>query len=116
MLWGRLKSLFGTREGGIETVAAAITLVLPDQTNLMYMTGTATVTSLNASRRIEAGRTVWFVQSDSGTTTFTNSGATTTKGAMDLGGASNLDLAQTDVLCLQQRSDGSWLRMFSTDN
>lgn len=115
MLWSRIKSLMGTREGGVETVAAATSLTIPDDSNLVYLTGTATVTSLNGSSRIEAGRTVFFYQSDSGTTTFTNTDDTTTKGQMDLGGGS-VAVANSDVLCVSQRPDGSWIRLFNTNN
>lgn len=115
MLFGRLKSLAGTKEDGIATLAVAAALKLPADTNLIYLTGTDTVTSINSDAPIEQGRTVWFVQSDAGTSTFTNTDDTTTKGAMDLGG-SNRAIAGSDVLCVQQRPDGSWLRMFSTDN
>lgn len=111
----RIKDLFGSNgSSGAVTVAAATTVYVPDWMGWVPMTGTATITTLNADisgRR----RLVYFYQSDSGATTFTNTDGTTTAGKMDLGG-SNVVLGQTDVLCLRLHSDGSWVRVFSTDN
>jgi hypothetical protein len=90
---------------------AAATLVLPAGHDSFVMSGTATVTDLQGGRN---GRVVLF-RGLSGTTTFTNTNGTTTRGQMDLGG-SNVALAADDILVLVGRSDGSWLRLFSTDN
>lgn len=114
-MWGRsrIRSIIG---GDFErnTVAAATTLGVPDDTNLIYLTGTATVTSLTASKSTR-NRIVYFIQNDSGATTFTNTDGATVEGTMDLGG-SNVTLGQDDVLCLILRSNGTWLAMFTKNN
>jgi len=109
----RLRSIAGGDKFR-NTVASGTTTYVPDDTNVVLLTGTATVTSLVASKSTRC-RLVWFVQNDSGTTTFTNTDDTTTADKMDLGG-SNRALAQTDTMALYLRADGSWVRMFSTDN
>jgi hypothetical protein len=111
--FARLKNIFGGQAQDV-TLAAAATLDVPDHAGFVDLTGTATITALRApaySRR----RVVFFRQSDSGTTTFTNTDDTTTANEMDLGG-SNVALGQTDVICLRLLSNGSWLRVFSTNN
>ena len=95
------------------SLTAATTITVPNDSNIFLLTGTATVTSLEAME-ILPGRLVTFIQ-DSGTTTFTNTNDTTTSGQMDLGG-SNVALAASDVLQLVQRSGGYWQRVFSTNN
>lgn len=111
----RAKDIFG---GGTpaRTVAAAATLNVPDNAGYVYLTGTDTVTSLVATPS-SRGRMVIFQQAtgDAGTTTFTNTDNTTTANLMDLGG-SNRALAATDVLALYLRQDGSWVRLYNTDN
>lgn len=118
MFWSRLKSLVG---GGTtfttKTTAAATTLNVPDDLSWVNLTGTATVTSLVAAAWMR-GRMVWFYQSDTGTTTFTNSPGTTTANQMDLGGldVSNAILGPSDVLCLYLRADGTWIRVTPVTN
>lgn len=95
-------------------LTAAATLYVPDDTNMVYLEGTDTVTALVADPRTR-NRIVVFVQSDSGTTTFTNTNNPTATDLMDLGG-SNVALAQTDALILLLKSDGTWLRLSAADN
>ena len=113
-----MKSLVGG-EGFIrdKTLAAATTLTVPDDLTVVALTGTATVTSLLASS-ITRGRMVWFFQSDSGTTTFTNSPGTTTAGQMDLGGldVSNAVVGPSDWLCLYLKPDMTWIRVMPVTN
>lgn len=111
----RIKDLFGApgqRSG--TTVAAATSVYVPDDMAWVPLTGSATITELLAdvsSRR----RIVFFIQSDSGSTVFTNTDGATTAGTMDLGG-SDITLGQTDVLCLRLHIDGTWVRVFNTNN
>ena len=117
-MWTRLKSLVGGNSVIYnKTVAAAATLNVPDDLTWVPLTGTATVTALVASPYTR-GRLCFFYQSDTGATTFTNSTATTTANQMDLGALdpSNIVLSGTDVLCLYCRPDGSWVRVFHTNN
>jgi len=111
--WSRAKStLGGDRERN--TLTAAATLAVPDDTNYVALTGTASVTSLTAGSQTR-NRLVYFYQSDSGSTTFTNTDGASTAGTMDLGG-SNVVLGQTDVLAVFLREDGTWVRIFNTNN
>jgi hypothetical protein len=103
--WGRLKSIAGRRN--VPTLTAAATLNLRQAHAKYHLSGTDTVTALDPTAPIIPGREVTFI-GISGTTTFTNTDDTTTKGQMDLGG-SNRAVATSDVLTLQQRTDGSWL-------
>lgn len=117
-MWARLKGLVGGDSGIFgKTFAAATTLNVPDDISWMDLTGTATVTSLTAGNQTR-GRLLYLYQSDSGATTLTNSPGTTTAGQMDLGGldSANLVLGGTDVLCLRLRPDGTWIRVFQTNN
>lgn len=109
----RLKSMAGGDTLGF-TVAAATATTMPDSSNVIYLTGTATITSLNASNSTR-NRICWFYQSDAGTTTFTNTNNTTTAGQMDLGGT-NIAVGPTDVLVMLLRTDGSWVRLYNSDN
>ena len=117
-IWPRLKSMVGG-DGTItpKTVAAATTLRVPDDLAVVRLTGTATVTSLTAAPQTR-GRLVWFVQSDSGTTTLTNSPGTTTVGQMDLGGLdpANTELGPSDWILLYLKSDGTWVRVMAATN
>jgi hypothetical protein len=109
----RLKGIFGGSPNHI-SIAAAATITVPDHAGWVNLTGTDTVTSLRASPS-SRGRIVFFNQTDSGTTTFTNTNDTTTEHLMDTGG-SNAAVGQSDVLALRLRPDGSWVRVFLTDN
>jgi hypothetical protein len=105
----RMKSVSGGRAATV--IPVATTTTIPDDSDNIFLTGTATVTSLVANKMTH-GRTVRLYQSDSGTTTLTNSPGTTTAGQMDLGGldSSNLVLGPTDVIRLTLRVDGTWVR------
>lgn len=113
--WSRTKS----RAGGqpVKVLASASSLFIPDDSDVINLTGTATVTSLtghSASR----GRTVRLQQSDSGATTFTNSPGTTTAGQMDLGSldTGNIVLNNTDFIELHYRANGTWLLVNTRNN
>ncbi len=117
-MWARLKGLVGG-EGFVrdKTVAVATTTYVPDDLAVVHLTGTATITSLTADPATR-GRFVWFRQSDTGATTFTNSPGSTTAGQMDLGGldSSNVVLGQTDWLHLYLRADMVWERVTAATN
>lgn len=117
-IWDRLKGLVGGESNFLyRTVAAATSIYVPDDAFHVRLTGTATVTSLNAAA-FARGREVRFYQSDTGVTTFTNSPGTTTAGQMDLGSQdnSNIVLNSTDILALWLREDGTWIRLWNTNN
>lgn len=102
--WSRMKS----RAGGqpVKVLASASSLFLPDDSDIINLTGTATVTSLtghSASR----GRTVRLRQSDTGVTTFANTNTPTTAGQMYLHGV-NLVLQKSNVIELFYNNDGTW--------
>ncbi len=88
------------------TLAFATTLQVPDNTNLFYLTGTATCTALNANGATR-NRLVTFACT-SGSQTFTNTTGTSTAGKMDLGG-SNVTLNAGDILNLFLKSNGVWV-------
>ena len=106
----RAKNWFGG-SGKQWTMAAATTCYVPDDAGVVFLTGTATITTLNAAKS-SVNRIVKFYQSDSGSTTFTNSPGTTTAGQMDLGALdpTNITLGSTDFLELMLRSDMTWVR------
>lgn len=112
---GRMKSLAGGNmdANSRRTIAAAATMQVPDFTNLVYVSGTDTVTSLLAGDSTR-NREVTFIGL-SGTTTFTNTDNATVEGTMDLGG-SNRAVGTTDVLVLILKMDGTWLMKSFTDN
>ena len=102
--WASVKQLYGGSNKGIQTLASAATVVVPDDGTLFYISGTTAITSLLANTNI--------------TTTgpaFTNTDGTTTVGQMDLGG-SDRTIAPTDVLVLMLMPNGSWLMKAITDN
>jgi hypothetical protein len=111
--WSRTKSTAGGRFTRTELTSAA-TLNVPDDMNLVLLTGTASVTALNAGLSTR-NRIVTFVQHGTGSTTFTNTDGATAAGTMDLGG-SNVVLGQTDILVLLLRANGTWLRITNTNN
>jgi hypothetical protein len=109
----RLKSIFGGSPNDV-SIAAAATITVPDHAGWIDLTGTDTVTALKAAP-YSRGRVVFFHQSDSGTTTFTNTNDTSTENEMDCGG-SNLALGQADVAAFRLKRNGSWVKVFSTNN
>lgn len=117
-MFARLKSIVGGNPPiGAKTVAAAATLIIPDDLSVIPLTGTATVTALRVTKHTRA-RMLWFRQSDSGATTFTNTPGSTTAEEMDLGALdpANTVLSNTDWLCLWVRPDGVAERVFHTNN
>lgn len=86
------------------TVAVATTTVVPDFTNIFYLTGTATITSLTASPSTR-NRLVTFVSS-SGSQTFTNTNSPSAN-QMALGGA-NITISAGDSITMFLKIDGSW--------
>jgi hypothetical protein len=100
---GRLKSIAGG--GTIPTLTAASTLRIPDESTVYLLSGTATVTSLEATRSWP-GQHLRLIGT-SGVTTLTNTTGTTTAGQMDLGGA-NIEIAAKDIVNLIRMNDGTW--------
>lgn len=97
-------------QGGVNSFTAmdsAATLTLPDNSNLIVLSGNATVTSLLVNV-LQPWREVTFVSALS-TTVFTNTNDPTVAGTIDLGG-SNFSLGVEDVLKLMLRPDGTWVR------
>lgn len=116
-IWGRLKSLAGAQDTvTIATSSATTALAVPDEANVIYLTGSNTVTTITGAISAR-GRIVWFFQS-TGTTTFTNNPGTSTVGQMDLSGLDPADvlLGPTDWLILHQKKDGTWIRVLTTNN
>ena len=118
-LMARAKSILGSQKTPTLTIVASQTaLELPHQSNVFLITAGATETigTVNANRDVECGRIVYIIAADdTSAVTFTNDDTPTARGQMDLGG-SDVVLDDRDVLCLIQREDGSWLRMFNTNN
>lgn len=115
MIWPRLKSLVGGESNfTAKSVPAATTVYVPDDMAVVRLTGTATITTLNAAN-FARDRLVLFRQTrEGGATTFTNTPGATTAGQMDLGALdpSNVVLTPTSWLGLWLRSDGVWERVF----
>lgn len=103
--WARAKSILGG-DRTVYTLTSGATLAVPDSSNYIELTGTATVTALNAAAHTRNRMVVFY--STSGTTTFTNTDGTTTAGQLDLNGA-NVNLAKGDILVLWLRTDGVWV-------
>lgn len=117
-MWDRVKGIIGGDSTiWSKTFASATTLNVPDDIFWMDLTGTATVSALVAAD-FTRGRLLILYQSDTGVTTLNNSPGTTTTDQMDLGSLdnSNLVLSNTDLVCLRLRPDGSWIRVFNTNN
>lgn len=111
----RMKSI---HNGQPRSVTSAATITLTGESDNIYLSGTATVTSLLAPPETR-GRITNFYQDGSGSTTLTNSPGTTTAGQMDLGSKDpgNVVLGPTDTICLHLRMDGTWIRYEAqTDN
>ena len=117
----RVKSTHGSLAPPTITVPTAATddLDLPQHSNVFLVTAPSNITGMstcNLNKPIETGRIVLLIAADStANLVFTNDDTPTSKGQMDLGG-SDITLDDRDVLCLIQRSDGSWLRIFNTNN
>lgn len=101
---------------GVTSIPVAAALVLPDETvGPFELTGTATITSITIPGDVQPGRFLIFYGATSAAATFTNTNDTTTAGQMDLGGA-NIVVNQQDVLVLMQKANGTFIRVFNTDN
>lgn len=102
---------------GVTTLASAATWQLPGEIiGPFEITGSATVTSLTLpSGIVQGGRIVTFYGGASAAVVFTNTNDTTTAGQMDLGGA-NITIADQDVLMLMMKNNGTWIRVFNTNN
>lgn len=119
----RLKSISGYQTPPTLTLTGTIDLILPTSSDSFYLTAAAgvTVSTINASTgaAIMPGRIIHLeaLPTSASTITFTDQGATQTRGYMDLGGISaNFVMSATDVLCLKQREDGSWVEQYETYN
>lgn len=123
----RLKSIAGYQTPPTLTLTGTIDLILPSSSDSFYLTAAAgvTVSTINAGTSlvdkpaIMPGRIVHLeaLPTSASTITFTDQGATQTRGYMDLGGISaDFVMSATDVLCLKQREDGSWVEQYETDN
>ena len=113
-MFGRnAKALMGTIPPLHITVVAD--LDFPSHARIVFTTGTATVTSIQKNKPTRPGQVLILIHETTGAATYTNTDGAATKGSMDLGG-SNLVIADSDVLVIQQRRNGSWIRIFSTNN
>lgn len=101
----RVKSVGGNNRP-IPSVASAATLALPDDSNVVYVSGSTTVTSLDAGNP-RPGRHLTIIGATSASVTFTNTTGSTTAGQMDLGGESILVSAK-DILRLVRDNNGVW--------
>lgn len=105
--WSGVKQMFGGAQRGIETLASAATVNVPEEGSVFYMSGTTAITSLICPKTMR-GRLVTFIGTSAVGNVFTNTDGTTTEGQMELGG-SDLTLGPTSVLQLYCKlSDGSW--------
>ncbi len=112
MLGARANSWFGQLYPE-QTIVAATTTAVPDDVTNCLISGSVTITSLTAI--VMPGRVVVFEGATGAAVVFTNTDDTTTSGQMDLGG-SNVTLGASDILALKQRGDGSWVRLWNTNN
>lgn len=108
----RLKAVTGCAAGGIPTVASATNMAIPDGAYVINVSGTTEITKLLGAK--SPGRIVILKAITTTGPALTDSGASATEGQMDLGGA--LTLGPTDVIGLLQNNNGSWVRVFSTNN
>lgn len=113
---GRVNTFVGSNHAQAPTYASAASQVIDSSSSVIYVTGSATITSLlTADGVVTPGHYVEFHGGASAAVVFTNTNDTTTSGQMDLGG-SNITLGERDVLALRRESDGSWTRVFNTNN
>jgi hypothetical protein len=98
----------------IPTIASATQVWLPDDVSIAYISGTTAITTVKPATIIP-GRTITFIGVTTTGPAFANNNDTTTQYQMDLGG-SNRTIAPQDILCLMQKSDGTWLMLYTTNN
>lgn len=110
MSQGRVHSWAGANRP--REVTSAATLSLKHNDYRVWLTGTATVTSIVAETR--DGRPVEFFQNGAGVTTFTNTDSSTTAGQMDLGGG-NVVLGRGQSVSLMQDANGVWRKLWTTE-
>lgn len=113
MFEARVKSVNGATDAGIGSIAVATTTYVPDTSAIFALTGSATITTLDAPV-YSRGRIVTFYQL-SGSTVFTNTEATTTAGQMRVGAGANLTLAAGDVVTMFLHPDGWWFKISNSD-
>lgn len=89
---------------------------VPDIASYVRITGASTpIISGLVVPSWSRGRLVIFENVGSTSIQFNNTNGAATANQMDLGGA-NIALAQDDILALFCRPNGTWIRVFSTDN
>ena len=100
--WSRAKSFLGG--GKTTTLPSATTLVIPDDTNTVFVSGSTTVTkvSVNVSSR---NRRLTLIGAASASVLFTNNNTPSSDGQMYLAGA-NVLLQEDDVLELFVKDTG----------
>ena len=110
-MWSRVKSLLGGH-GPLRSIASAATFYYPDDDNAIYISGTATITSLNTGQHMRV-RKVMFIGAVGANVTFTNTNTPTTAGQMFLQG-SNIVMNEDDVVELICKEDGTWILVNTT--
>lgn len=110
-MWSRLKSLAGGH-GALRTLASAATLVIPDDDNAFYVSGTTTITSITVTVSTR-NRLLTFIGAASAGVKFTNTNTLTTAGQIFLQG-SDRTLNESDVLQLYCQNDGTLILVNST--
>lgn len=103
-IWSRLKSLAGGH-GVLRTLASAATLVIPDDDNAFFVSGSATVTSITIPSYLR-NRELTFFGAASANVTFTNTDSPTVAGTMSLNGV-NRQLTGAGMLKLFCDNDGT---------
>ncbi len=99
--------MFGGRSAET-TVASATTTLIPDNASWVYITGTATITTLLPSDQVGVNRLVVFCASGTGASvTFTNTNTPVTAGQMYLKG-SNRTIVEGETLWLYFKADRTW--------
>lgn len=96
------------------TFTPTATCILPAGEYNFIVLGSATITSLPVPAA-NVGTIVRFRGGASAGVVFTNTDGATTPGQMDLGG-SNITLGAGDYLELELIANGTWLRIYSTNN
>lgn len=112
--WKRSKSIAG---GGTKyTLTPADGMSVPSDSNLFYLSGSATIGSLYAENQTTANRIVTFYQ-ESGATTFNNNAGSTTRGAMHVdASAESVTTSAADVIRFLLKPNGTWTMIKLTDN
>ena len=106
--YARMKSKAGGAP--IPSFASAASTVLPDESDLLTLTGTATITSLLGPgyTTVLPGRQVTIIGGSGATVTFTNTNSPTAAGQMYLHGQNRIS-QEDDLIELIQKNDGSWI-------